>query len=114
MGELVCDPELTEDTVQEVTAFIFEGASICPAWCSGNIYVPGSVDHDIESYGTCMTKEFMTGMKHQIEDITVYEATGTNGRFAADNNWKGRLCDMVTAMMKGYKDGVSQVQKLMH
>merc|ERR1711988_492808 len=105
--ELVCDPELTEETVQEVTAYIFKAASICPEWCSGNIYVPGSVDHDIESYGTCMPKDFMGGMKHQIEDITHYEASGTNGRFKADNNWKGRLCDMVTAMMAGYTDGVS-------
>lgn len=93
----------TTDYKAKHKAFLdfFDMAVECPPYC-----IPGTQTTDglvEDTNGICITGADMMMFKKQIQDLPVYKALGTNGRFPAGP--PGDLCRMAKEFVAGFSAG---------
>merc|ERR1712159_234145 len=101
---IACAKGLSADEQKAgLEAFMHVG-SLCPAHCDeeNNVHVKQRDGGDVVSK-ICITPEDVAMFKEQIEDMPVYKAMGTNGRFKAGP--KADVCRMVKNIQAGWNAG---------
>merc|ERR1712159_325375 len=101
---IACAKGLSADEQKAgLEAFMHVG-SLCPAHCDeeNNVHVKQRDGGDVVSK-ICITTEDVAMFKEQIEDMPVYKAMGTNGRFKAGP--KADVCRMVKNIQAGWNAG---------
>jgi hypothetical protein len=102
-GQLDIKATSKEALIGYLGAF-FATAAVCPPVC-----YPGSETHldngEQDTHGICTTSAMMLMLEQQVKGFPIYQNTGTNGRFLA-NNEAMDLCTMTKEVAKGIGAGI--------
>jgi len=102
-GQLDIEATSKEALIGYLGAF-FATAAVCPPVC-----YPGSETHldngEQDTHGICTTSAMMLMLEQQVKGFPIYQNTGTNGRFLA-NNEAMDLCTAMKELAKGIGAGI--------